>query len=473
MIPKGGNNIKNNILFGKYKILSRLGAGSFGTVYLSKHLTLECYRAIKLIPKSFDSPSTLLSEAQLLKSLQHPGIPVIYDIEEDTNCYYIIEEYVEGASLEEFLLRQSSISPEYFFEICLQLCDIFQYLHTLIPSPVLYLDLKPEHIIVCGTQIKLIDFNVATFLSNLGNIFNLFGNEDYSAPELFAGHTPNTLCDIYSIGKIMQYISKYVNPPLPPNIPQIFYKAAHADPACRFETVDELISAIIKQQTLFQQPHLRKNIAIVGSHPGCGCTHIAFSIVSALNAMGYSAVYYEKNNTNHLRQMLNLSHGVTERNGLVSYGLFKGYPNYGLGISLPPATESISVYDYGSALPKSAVLESEYSGNTLPAEFIDTDLLLYICSNSCWHWQEAIDKGDTLLKTYGSLKIICNMGQKSTMRFLAKRLHTPVNYFPYLEKPFCSDSSIIHFVRSILPLKRRNHLFFRLKKLFSQNKLLP
>ena len=451
---KGVNNIKNNILFGKYEILSLLGSGSFGSVYLSKHLHLECYRAIKLIPRTANLPITLLSEAQLLKSMHHPGIPIIYDIEQDTSNFYIIEEYVEGESLEDFLLHQSNISPEYFLKICLQLCDIFRYLHTLTPSPVLYLDLKPEHIIVCGTQIKLLDFNVATFLSSLGNIFNLFGNEDYSAPELFAGSIPSPLCDIYSIGKIMQYMIPFVNPPLPPNIHQIIHKAAHAEPARRFETVDQLISALKKQQTLFQQPHLRKTIAIIGSHPGCGCTHIAFSIVCALNYMGYSAIYYEKNNNHSLRQLLQFHPGATEHDGLVSYGFFQGYPNYGPGILLPCATESISVFDYG---------------NALPTEDFDSDLIVYVCGNDLWHMQNAIDKGDSLFSTYGALKIVCNMGQVSTMHLFAKRFTVPVIHYPYRTNPFRVDASLKRFVLSLLQLKRRNCLFFRLKKLFSRN----
>ena len=74
---------QNNILFGKYEIISTLGTGSFGTVYLSKHIILECYRAIKIIPKTTSMTDSLLHEAQLLKSLQHPGIPCLYDIEED------------------------------------------------------------------------------------------------------------------------------------------------------------------------------------------------------------------------------------------------------------------------------------------------------------------------------------------------------------------------------------------------------
>ena len=156
---------------------------------------------MKLIPKtSINSRDTLIHEALLLKSLKHPAIPQVYDIEEDTQYYYLVEEFVEGESLEAFLSHQPKISLEFFLKISLQLCDIFSYLHTLTPIPVLYLDLKPEHIIVCGTQIKLIDFNVATFLSKSGNILHLFGNSDYSAPELLSGAAPSPISDIYSLG---------------------------------------------------------------------------------------------------------------------------------------------------------------------------------------------------------------------------------------------------------------------------------
>ena len=108
---------QNTILFGKYQIISKLGAGNFGTVYLSKHLLLECYRAIKIIPKSNSMTDSLLKEAQLLKSLHHPGIPTLYDIEEDSFAYYLIEEYVEGESLESFLLHQNHISQNTFLDL--------------------------------------------------------------------------------------------------------------------------------------------------------------------------------------------------------------------------------------------------------------------------------------------------------------------------------------------------------------------
>ena len=81
--------IKENeyILSGRYQILKTLGQGSDGTVYLARHHSLETERAIKVFPKPNASSLFTISEANVLKSLQHPGIPTIYDLEED-ECYY-------------------------------------------------------------------------------------------------------------------------------------------------------------------------------------------------------------------------------------------------------------------------------------------------------------------------------------------------------------------------------------------------
>ena len=447
-------NLINTTLFGKYEVISILGTGSFGTVYLSKHKILESYRAIKCIPKHPNNTDSLLKEAQLLKSLNHPGIPTIYDIDDDDSYFYLIEEFVEGESLEEFLLQQSHISLHTFLDLSLQLCDIFYYLHTLQPSPILYLDLKPEHLIVCGMKIKLIDFNVATYLSSLGNIFHLFGNKDFTAPELFAGALPNLLSDIYSIGKIMEYLSNYMDVPPSPKIRKIIQKATSADPACRFETVDQLISAIHEQKTLLHQVSSRKNIAIIGSHPGCGATHIAISLVSTLNYMGYSAIYYDKNGHTHFQQISKYIPYLKETNGMFFYKYFKGYPLYGPGICIPNTETSFSVYDYDSFSPA----------------HIEADLILYVCSNSFWHWNHAIKKGESLFIYKDNLKIICNMGQRKTLHFLSKQFSHPIYAFPYDENPFFIDSAKCHFVSNLLNIKRRNFLSFHLKNMFPQRK---
>ena len=79
-------------------------------------------------------PSSILSEANILAKLRHPGIPIVYDIEEDEAFYYIIEEYVEGESLEK-LLWNTSVSQEYMIQIGIQLCGIVSFLHSQKPFP--------------------------------------------------------------------------------------------------------------------------------------------------------------------------------------------------------------------------------------------------------------------------------------------------------------------------------------------------
>ena len=102
-------------LSGRYQIIKPLGQGTSGSVFLARQQSLELDRAIKVIPKMNVPTLFAVSEAQILKSIQHPGIPTIYDFEEDESFYYLVEEYIEGESLEEFLLHHQSISQNLFF----------------------------------------------------------------------------------------------------------------------------------------------------------------------------------------------------------------------------------------------------------------------------------------------------------------------------------------------------------------------
>ena len=446
---------KSDILFGKYEVISTLGTGSFGTVYLSRHTILECYRAIKIIPKSHCMTDSLLKEAQLLKSLHHSGIPCLYDIEEDEIAYYLIEEYVNGEPLNQFLLHQKQISQITFFKLAIQLCDIFQYLHTLHPSPLLYLDLKPEHIIVCGMQIKLIDFNVATFLSNLGNISHLLGNEAFSAPELMLG-MPSLQSDIYSLGKILQYLSMHTETSISPNIHKLILKATSADPKKRLETVDVLLSALENEIKFIEQPQTRKNIAIIGSHSGSGATHIALSVTSTLNYMGHSCLYFEKESGNGLRTIFPFLSSIKEEDGMIFYRYFKGFPLYGPGVSISyDSAATFFVYDYG---------------NTLPPDDLHFDIMIFVCSNGIWRWEDAFKKWETAKTLSSQNFIICNMGSKHTMHYFAKQFQQEVYHYPYDKNPFVIASDKVSFFSKIFQIKRRNSLFFHLRNRFIPKK---
>ncbi len=453
--------MNNNLIFSssdKYELVATLGTGSFGTVYLVRHRILECLRAIKVTPKTSGLADSILSEARLLKSLNHPGIPTIYEIEEDNDYYYLIEEYIEGETLEEFLLNQKHISHNTFYNFCTQICGIFCYLHNFRPEPILYMDLKPEHIIVCQTELKLIDFNVSVTLSETGNTCCLFGNKVYSAPEIEKGSIPNPRWDIFGIGKIMQFMSRFLDAPLSHTTQKILYKATSIDPAYRYETVDELLLAIAQEQSYYHQKPSCKTIAVIGSNSGCGCTHLAILLVSVLNYIGYPACYYERGQNHNLQSIKEHLINMKEINGCLHYKHFKGYPNYGPGILLPTDTSDIRVIDYGNYHIKKT------------QEPIEADFLLFVCAGGIWKWQNVLDKGETFLNTYGNLKIICNMGTQKSSASFAKAFQKPIHAYPYDPKPFHVTKDKCRFVSQLLQLKRRNRLFFHLRKLIHPEK---
>ena len=441
-------------MFGKYRVLSTLGTGNSSTVYLAEHIRLNVYRAIKCIPKDTSLVSSPSSEATLLKNLNHPGIPIIYDIEEDEHFFYIIEEFIQGQSIDTFVSYQK-ISHELLIKFGIQLCDILDYLHHLMPYPILYQDLKPEHIIVCELQIKLIDFSVASFIANSGNDFNHLGNHAFSAPELSLNEPITPVSDIYSIGKIIDFMLPFVNAPLSRNILYITQKATNPEPMFRYQTVCELSDALNETKESLGKTHLLQKIAVIGSHSGCGCTHIAISLVSTLNYLGHHAVYQEENWTNCLRKALLEMDQIQEHNGCYYYQCFQGYPKYDTGIEVPSPEGVLCVMDYGCTY-------------TLQ-DLISADIVLYVCGGALWHRADAMIE-DQILKHLGSrLKFVANLCDRNSAIYHARKFSSPVYPYPFDTKIFQANENKLDFVHwlslekgrkySLLHLVKRNRFF--------------
>lgn len=335
------------ILFGKYAVTGLLGAGANGQVYLARHQILEQDRAIKRIPKSVPDSSSFLSEAELLKSLKHPGIPIIYDIEEDDDYYYMIEEYVRGESLEAYVLHQTTISLNFILRIGRQLCDIMGYLHAL-PTPVIYQDLKPEHIIVYGDQIKIVDFGIASYISIDGNPYQSYGTARYAAPEKRLGLPCDERTDIYGIGVVLRFLEQF----LPPEehsarLSRIINRALAEEKAQRFETAALLMEQLEEEMAIGAidipegKKHLFKNLAVVGMRAGIGVTHVAVSCNVYLNETGASCLYVEQNHSGDLRRMADAGRARRDRKtdciacgsflGTVSERKSRGWVKQGLG----------------------------------------------------------------------------------------------------------------------------------------------
>ena len=114
----------DSILFGKYRLERVIGRGGASTVYLATHLVLDEKRAIKRISKASQAYSRFRQEGLIMKSIRHPGIPIVYDFEEDESYGYLIEEYLEGDSLFDIVREQGALSAARTVSIGIQICHL-------------------------------------------------------------------------------------------------------------------------------------------------------------------------------------------------------------------------------------------------------------------------------------------------------------------------------------------------------------
>lgn len=198
----------NDIFDSKYKIISVLGKGGMGTVYLAENIKLGTLWAIKEISKSPGGKGDLLIEPNILKKLNHPALPRIFDIIEDESCIYIIVDYIEGTPLSVELAKVGKFEEEKVVKWAKQICDVLLYLHSIKPNPIIYRDMKPSNIILTdrGT-IKLIDFGIAReFKPESEDDTVYLGTRGYAAPEQYGLGQSNVKTDIYNLGITLYHL---------------------------------------------------------------------------------------------------------------------------------------------------------------------------------------------------------------------------------------------------------------------------
>lgn len=269
-----------------------------------------------------------MKEVHILKSLNHPNIPIIYDIEEDENYSYIIEEYLEGESLKAYRSRLSHIDERSVLDFTIQICDFILYLHTL-ESSVLYLDLKPDNILIHKGKLKLLDFGAAVYQSQYADAGCYLATINYTAPERWANKADQR-SDIYSIGCLLYFLVTGAN--YQPScfarrwsgifvrnhrIYKLIEQCLKTEPSERFQTVEELMRKVkqlsAKGEFNNKNAVMSYRVAIAGSEPRVGVTHTALALASYVSMIHQNVVYVEKNNTGFLKQFAATYPGVKEK----------------------------------------------------------------------------------------------------------------------------------------------------------------
>lgn len=344
-------------------------------VILAEHTGLHELRVLKRIEKgdSFQDANAsfqLRREAQILTGLKNPGIPVIYDFWEDEREICLIEEYVQGISLQEYLLRNESIDFQFILKLTISIMDVMVYLHGL-ETPVRHQDLKTEHVILQKGRVILIDYGIASFLH---------GGDDMTMG----------IDDITALAAMIEEMQEHSSTYIPTWFKRGLRRAKTKDDSAGYGSVAEWMDFYMQHQTGQKNSRglLINEIAVVGNERGIGTTHIAFSLTAYLNSTGSDACYENLTGRPFLIRMSdNLSTDFYEKNGIIYHSWFKALPDTGPAVRPETNPGEIRVCDCGTDFSKAA----------------NADLIIYVTGSRPWQsrqlMQEYLDTESTVLVT--------------------------------------------------------------------------
>ncbi len=199
----------------QYKILTTLGTGGMGVVYLAEDSRLGRRVALKVLPPEFAGNSDRIArferEARAVAALSHPGIAVLYEIGESGKIHYLAMEYVEGSGLQEQL--NETLSTESIVDYGVQIADALDHAHS---RGILHRDIKPANIRVTPQgKVKLLDFGLAKLFdgedhtrSALTAPGTWMGTLQYCAPEVLRGGEADIRSDLYSLGIVLYQMAR-------------------------------------------------------------------------------------------------------------------------------------------------------------------------------------------------------------------------------------------------------------------------
>lgn len=194
-----------------YRIVRHLGSGGMGSVYLAVNTNIDQQVAIKVLrPEIARNPilrARFKQEAELLCSLDHPGIVKFLNYVERPDGVFLIMEYVKGITLEDFINKKNGLIVEKkAYPLICEILDAFAYAHS---KGIVHRDIKPSNIIIQEDgHIKVMDFGIAQIVSesNMANNQNVMGTPTYMSPEQIYGKDIDARSDIYSIGVLIYHM---------------------------------------------------------------------------------------------------------------------------------------------------------------------------------------------------------------------------------------------------------------------------
>ncbi len=261
-------------LDGRYEIHELIGVGGMALVYRAYDTIDDRTVAIKILKDEFLGNAEFIrrfkNESKAIAVLSHPNIVKVYDVSFGDRIQYIVEEFIDGITLKDYLSQQKEIKWKEAIHFTVQILQALQHAHE---KGIVHRDIKPQNIMLLqdGT-IKVTDFGIARFSRSETRTITdkAIGSVHYIAPEQARGDLTDEKADIYSVGvmlyemltgqlpfeadnavsvAIMQMQAdprppKDINPAIPDGLEEITLRAMQKNPAQRYQSAAEMLADI-------------------------------------------------------------------------------------------------------------------------------------------------------------------------------------------------------------------------------------
>ncbi len=214
--PDKRDELLDTIYVGKYELLSVIGAGGMGVIYLARQIFLDRLVAIKMLKSNLASAKARMrfhQEGKAASALHHPVIVAINDFGiDELDRPYMVMEHVEGVTLSEVIKERVTLNVAEAMPIFLELLDGLAVAHS---KGIVHRDIKPGNIMLTMgddgvVHVKLLDFGIAKLLDDDDNTMQsltktgeALGTPLYMSPEQIQSHKIDYRSDLYSLGCVM------------------------------------------------------------------------------------------------------------------------------------------------------------------------------------------------------------------------------------------------------------------------------
>lgn len=211
-----------NSTISHYRIVSPIGAGAMGEVYLAEDIRLRRRVALKVLPESVVGDVRRLGrfqrEAQAASALNHPNILTVHEFGEENGVHFLASEFVKGKTLR-MLMDENGIPLSEAIDITIQIASALQAAHD---AGIIHRDIKPDNVMVRDDgYVKVLDFGLAKISENASessmtadpndatqiqlrtHAWTIMGTAAYMSPEQARGHEVDTRTDIFSLGIVL------------------------------------------------------------------------------------------------------------------------------------------------------------------------------------------------------------------------------------------------------------------------------